>query len=421
MSTEITRDDAQYAYDVVKNICDQAGPGVPGSSQEYDRAMIIKQEMEKLVGAENVTVEEFSVAPGAFLGWLKWSAVFVLLATLLNMTAGNFLGLATWIPALAALILAVMAMLPGILEFMIYYQFLDRFFPEKTSVNVIGKFRRPDTKEIKRVLMLGGHHDSALEMNWLYYLGYGYYLAVVTLFIGLAGLFALTLIQFAGAISGSTGLVETGRIGWPLLVYPIVPAIVFAFFFVGSDKDGGVVPGAADNLSACALSLAMARFLRNNPEYIPADTEIRLASFGSEEAGLRGSRRYVERHLEELKKNDVRLLNLETVTHPRVKILTSDVNGFVKNDPDMVDSVKRAAERAGVPFAVAPFPFGGGGTDAGSFSRAGLKATCLLPFQVPGQMVKFYHQRNDSPEILTLEPLLNVLKVSLEWVKTNGD
>jgi len=55
-------------------------------------------------------------------------------------------------------------------------------------------------------------------------------------------------------------------------------------------------PGAADNLSACALAVALCGFLLRNPSYIPVDTEIRFISFGSEEAGLRGSRRYVERH-----------------------------------------------------------------------------------------------------------------------------
>lgn len=31
-------------------------------------------------------------------------------------------------------------------------------------------------------------------------------------------------------------------------------------------------------------------------------------------------------------------------------------------------------------------------------------------------MVAFYHQKWDRPEVLTVEPLLNVLKLALEWV-----
>jgi len=175
------------------------------------------------------------------------------------------------------------------------------------------------------------------------------------------------------------------------------------------------VPGAADNLSACALVVTMCRFLSQYPSYIPADTEIRFVSFGSEEAGLRGSRRYVERHLDELKSLDTQLLNFETVAYPEILILSSDGSGTVKNSSEMVKSVAAAAKRAGVPYKVKSASLGIA-NDSGSFSKAGLKATTLLPFKMPQQMVDFYHQKWDVPENLTLEPLLNVLKLTFEWV-----
>jgi aminopeptidase YwaD len=181
------------------------------------------------------------------------------------------------------------------------------------------------------------------------------------------------------------------------------------------------VPGAVDNLSGSALAVAMCRFLVKNPAYVPANTEIRFISFGSEEAGVRGSRRYVERHLEELKRLDARLLNFEMVAHPEIGILATDVNGTVKNSPEMVKSVVAAAERAGIPYKVQSASYGGPGLDAAPFSQAGLKATSLLPFKMPQQMVAFYHQKWDTPEVLTLEPLLNVMKLTLEWVRCSGE
>jgi hypothetical protein len=62
----------------------------------------------------------------------------------------------------------------------------------------------------------------------------------------------------------------------------------------------------------------------------------------------------------------------------------------------------------------------GTGSDAGPFSRAGLKDTTLVGFNVR-QMVDFYHQEWDGPEILTTEPLLNVLKLTFEWVRNGGE
>jgi Zn-dependent M28 family amino/carboxypeptidase len=230
----------------------------------------------------------------------------------------------------------------------------------------------------------------------------------------------MSAIQLIGSLSGNDEIVHAGTLGWIMLVYPIIPSVIFAMFFNRGRKNGGTVPGAADNLSASALSVAICRFLVNHPAYIPEDTEIRFISFGSEEAGLRGSRRYVERHLEELKSLDARLLNFETVAHPEIIIPTSDVNG-VKNSPVMVSSVAAAARQAGVPFKVQPYPTGGGGSDAGPFSQAGLKAVTLLPFKIPQQIVEFYHQKWDRPEILTIDPLLNVLKLAIEWVRNGGE
>jgi hypothetical protein len=37
------------------------------------------------------------------------------------------------------------------------------------------------------------------------------------------------------------------------------------------------------------------------------------------------------------------------------------------------------------------------------------------------QMVAFCHQKWDTPEILTIEPLLNVLKLTFEWVSNGGE
>src|SRR5512137_1714086 len=93
MPETITSDDAQYALDIVKAICTQVGPGLPGTSQERGRAGIIKKELESHLGAGNVFVEEFTLAPGAFLGSYPLSALFMLLAALLNISTGTISGI----------------------------------------------------------------------------------------------------------------------------------------------------------------------------------------------------------------------------------------------------------------------------------------------------------------------------------------
>jgi aminopeptidase YwaD len=415
----ITTHDAQYAFDLVKTICTEVGPGVPGSSQERERAEIIRKELESHLGAENVAIEEFTLAPGALLGSQLIGTVYMLVAALLNISMGRFTGVSPMLTAVAALAFSILSVTLFIFEFVLCFEVVDPFFKKKRSVNVSGSLRRPGTRNVQRLLILSGHHDSALEFTWLRFLGYGYFFLIATWSFALITVLVMSAIQLGGLIIGNAGIVRIGTLGWVLFIYPIAPSIIYALFFTGGRKNGGSVPGAADNLSACALVVAMCAFLAENPAYIPDDTEIRFITFGSEEAGVRGSRRYVKRHLDELKRLDVRVLNFETIANPEIAILTSETNGSVKNSPQMVKSVVAAARRAGIPYKQSPATLGTG-SDAGPFSRAGLKATTLLGFNIK-QLVAFYHQKRDTPEILTIEPLLNVLKLSFEWIRNGGE
>ena len=82
----ITKNEAQYAFDIVKKICTEVGPGLPGSPQERERASMIKKELESHLGAGNVATEEFTFAPGSALYGPPISALLTLLAVLLNIS-----------------------------------------------------------------------------------------------------------------------------------------------------------------------------------------------------------------------------------------------------------------------------------------------------------------------------------------------
>lgn len=145
----INNNDAHYAFDIVKTICTEVGPGLPGSSQERERAAIIKRELESHLGAGNVVVEEFTIAPGAFLGSLPISALFTLLAALLNISIGRFTGISPWVIAIAALAFSISSVFLVIFEFILGFEFIDPIFKKKQSVNVIGTLRKPGTKKVK--------------------------------------------------------------------------------------------------------------------------------------------------------------------------------------------------------------------------------------------------------------------------------
>lgn len=413
----VKKDDARYAYNLVKRICTEVGPGVPCSEQERKRALIIKSEMENIIGAKSVAIEGFTCAPNAFLGWFKLAIFILSISLMFHFLSTRIIPSFAFSFSIVSFILALSVIVIWICEFVLYYEFIDPLFKKKSSLNIVGSIKPEGSKKIEKILIFAGHHDSALEFNWLKYLKYAYYPAIGIMMIGIMAIAIFSGLYCLGTITGNSVLIEHGTINLPIFLCLIVPAFLLALFFTGTDKNGGTVPGAADNLSASAVTLAIGRILMRQPELIPANTEVRLISFGSEEAGLRGSSRYVARHLQELLDHDACLCNMETISDPVITILKSDCNGVVKNSPEIVAELKEAADNAGVPSRVKPFPFGGGGTDTAPFSRAGLKSACLLPFKIPQQMIKFYHQSSDDYTVLTIEPLLNTLKVAIEWMK----
>ena len=167
----ITADDARYAYEVVRTICTEVGPGLPGSSQEGERAAILKGELESHLGVGKAVVEGFAVVPWAGLVALRLSALFMLVAALLNMSIGHFRGVPLWLTAMAAVAFSILSPLPFTLQDVLGFEVLDPLFKKKQSVNVIGTLRRPGTGSAKRLLILSGHHDSPAEITWLRLLG----------------------------------------------------------------------------------------------------------------------------------------------------------------------------------------------------------------------------------------------------------
>lgn len=417
MTQEATRDDARYAYDVIKRICVEVGPGIPCSPQEKARAMVIKEEMETTVGKNAVEEEAFTCAPHAFLGWFKGGVVLMLFSLVCHYLATQNTGPVALILSLAAFVIAALILIIATVEFVYCREFVDFLLPKRTSLNVVGTIKPRENQEAKKILIFAGHHDSAYQFTWARYLKVGYYVTVGIILWGVVAIAAKTGIYLIGIALDLPGWVSYGGIGKMALIMPIIPAAFFAFFFLGTGKNGGQVPGAADNLSGSMLTVAVGRILMRHPELIPDNTEIRLISFGCEEAGMRGSRRYVERHLDELKESDAMFFNIETVADTVVNIMKSDCNGLCKNSPEMVQSLVDAAEQAGVRYRVRSMPFGGAGSDAYPFSKAGVKAACILPIRYPQQMIRFYHQPSDNYDILTLEPFETALKLAVEWIR----
>jgi len=427
LQIEISKEDSVYMYDIIQKIIDECGPRMPCSPQEAKGAELIKNELEKT--CDEVIIDSFTCYPRAALGWIRIDLILALLSfslfLLINLIVDSY-----WVYILSILstLLIFLAILIAWEEFFSYKEFIDPIFKKKNSQNVIGKIKPKG--EIKKIIIFSGHHDSALQFNLLRYLKYGY---EIIIFLGLgilffwffASLFFIILSIFTFLLDLTLIYQSFFNLVIWLLIIGAVP-LTALFFFVTPGKRANKVPGAVDNLSAVAIILGVGRYLKNHKEIIPENTEIRIISFGCEEAFLRGAFRYVEAHLEELQKYDAECVNLDAIQ-------SSDYLTFSDKEPttrtihseEVVQKLIKAANLVGVKANIASLGGGSfleklaglmsGGTDAAAFSKSKIKASTITGLSML-KMVHFYHQNTDTPDKIEKGVLEHALKICIGYL-----
>lgn len=342
-------------------------------------------------------LEPFSVAPKAFMGFVPICGALLLASLPLY-----------WCLPLASLacVIAALGLLVG--ELVLYRELVDPLFRRVTSHNLVATVAPRGV--VRRILLLGGHCDSAFEWRY-HYLGRSVLHGVVggTLVGALAVLFATLASLFLHGAGGPAPGSTLSHIGWGLLAFAPPFALVMGF-----SNFRRVSPGANDNLTGVLLSLALLRRLRDLGIQLE-HTELRVLNTGAEEAGLRGARAYAEAHRDELLAVPSLYVALDTFSDlDGMKIYDRDRNGTVTHDPACARLVQAAAHRAGfdLPFGTIPV----GATDAAAFTQAGLRAVALVAMDPTPP--RWYHTRLDTPDRLSPECIEAGLRVVIEVVRT---
>ena len=114
--------------------------------------------MRTSMGRESAVAEEtFFCRPDGFLGWIK--------PAVLSYVLGGVL-LWTGYPVAAGLALTIPGLL-AILRLICYCPATDVFFPRRQGYNVVGVLEPEE--EVRRQIVLCGHHDAAHIFNFLEY------------------------------------------------------------------------------------------------------------------------------------------------------------------------------------------------------------------------------------------------------------
>ena len=387
------KENTNYCLREIKHICsnfDKRGSGSKGErqAQEY-MASRLKD------WADDVNIEEFTLHPAAFMAWVIICGIGLIASVLFY----NF------VSPLISMIILLLCGLSVIMEFLMYKQFIDPFFPKKTSANVVA-IRKPKG-EVKRRIIFSGHCDAAHE--WYFtHLG-GAKLLTTVIVIGFASLIFTIVSSIIAVAQGYFLTAPVAGFAKTLgtIQYFLIPVGIIVLFFTNWRL---TVDGANDNLTGVVGSMAVLKFMADNDIRFE-NTEVRAVLTGSEEAGLRGSKAYSKKHLKECQEIETAFVGLETFRDfEHLAIYSRDMTGTVKNDPKVCALIKKAASEAGLDLPYKSVFFGS--SDAAAVSQAGIPAATLA--SMDPAPARYYHTRRDTADNLDSKTMQAGLNIALE-------
>ena len=404
-----------YMHGFIEKICEEIGPRESGTEEEMRAGDEIEAEMKKF--CDETHQEEYISSPHAFLGGIRYGAFLVFIAIVLYwidflidlniIPLDKGLGMVFLVCSIALIILTVSYF---ILEVMKYYEAYDFLFPKKKSKNIIGTINPSERAD--KTIIFSAHHDSAFEFNTFYYLKrFGQiiinvgYLAVGIVLIGIVLKFVFDLLNF--------------KLPVLFLIFGILFAcfipIILIYILFHSYKP---VLGAFDNLSGVSIVLGIGKYLNEHKtnDIFPKRTKVLLISFAGEESGLRGAKRYVEDHDEELKKTSTIIVNMDVIAKKNTLIILDKESGIgAKHDPKIYKPIYEIVKEMNPKAKIASLPFGA--TDAAAFSKKGIPAASLGGLDLVSELAPYYHTRYDTPDVVEKEALGQMLELCVKYLK----
>lgn len=381
-----------YVHNLIRRVLDEIGPRPACSEAERRLGRLLVREWMPVCDA--VSMESFRCSPRAFLGVLPLSVLAYFAAVILY-----------WLYPPASPPLAALSFSLVFFEIVRYREFVDFLFPRKKGWNVTGVIR--PRGEARQRVIVSAHQDSAYEFRLWHHLGTAAVwltaLAGAAIVFILAGGIARTLAWFGG----SEGAMVYTAMG--IVAIALSPVVGLFLLF----KSGRAVPGAMDDMAGVAVVSGLARYLddaRHDGSFFPRSTEVVLLATSAEEAGLRGAKRYAEKHMAEMRQKPTYALFLDGIYDERLLTVTdSELFTGARHDAGLVRLAQEAAAGRGWPIRKRWIPVGG--TDAAAFSLRGIPAVCLH-CQDTSRLVSNYHTRHDTLE--NIRP--RSLSVSLQMV-----
>ena len=412
---EESRKYVQEAWDIVKHASEKIGSRLPGSKGEREYADYMGDKLRE-IGIEPKT-EEFGVAPRAGIGGIPYAGWYGLIASgFIYFALHNYY---LWFGMALAGICVVVWL---IFSCFLYKPWFDMFFKQKISQNVYGELL-PEDGKYDYTIILSGHTDTS--WNWKHSENaskhpdkpiYG----LITTYgkVGFGAVCVFFLVGLSIAMSTIyTGLyfdapwayiaASSEALNTLILVLhflPVVTAIGSCFVIMWNDSDEETASrGAMDNATGCALSYAVIKYFKENPDKMPKNCRIVDCNCGSEEAGLRGSMAFVHKHKNDDLTKNAWNINIDSVADKEYfEVVIKDDWQGCRFDTDLEKMFKDTFEEMGIESKTNGCIHNPvGGCDSTPMTRGGIKS---VTFAAQNPMLTwYYHTFHDMPDRFEME------------------
>ncbi|MDE6506275.1 MAG: M28 family peptidase, partial [Eubacterium sp.] len=404
------------AYDIVTYAAKKIGSRLPGSEGEKKYADYMGDKLRE-IGIEPKQ-EEFAVSPRSSIGGIPYagwagvilSALVYLALQITSVWFGMALG---GIVVVAWLVLSVF----------LYKTWFDMFFKQEISQNTYGELL-PEDGKYDYTIILSGHTDTSWtwrhsEHAYKYkdkpligmlatYGKVGFGAICVFFLIGVS--IAMSVI-YTGAYLGADWALNC--VNYSLSFYyfriamhfiPIITAIGSMFVVMWADPNPrNASRGAMDNATGCALSYAVTKYFKENPDKMPKNCRIIDFNCGSEEAGLRGSMAFAAEHKNDDLTKNAWNINIDSVADKEYfEVVIKDDWQFTRFDKDLEQMFKDTFNELGIESKTNGCIHNPvGGCDSTPLTKAGIKSVTFAA-QNP-VLTYYYHTWRDMPERFEME------------------
>ncbi len=387
--------DAQHvaadAADEIKYICKHFDKRFSASDSEKAAAEYLAGRLAE--GAQDVKTEPFKVCPRAYFGWITFTVVCLLLALV-----------SYFFSTLVSCMLLIVAVVPYMLEYVLFKRFYDPLFKQSESQNVYAV--KHCSGEVKKRIVLVSHYDAGNEWHTKFAFGTTAFVTQRALnIVGVAYLAAINIARWV--MVGGIG----AGIAYGNMLYAGLAGLFFVIpwgatlFFVSRR----IIDGANDGLSGAVTAIAALNSLKDVQF---ENTEVCVLLAGSGAVGMRGAMAFVDAHKQEFGDETVFLVANIWRESGALQVNTRELNGFVKSDKKLVKFAFDSAASIGAKCRGHMPVFSN--TESGIFSANGLRS---LGFNaISANLPDYYRTRYDSYDNLSEDCIGLGYRLALEVI-----